>query len=207
MDEHLPTTRKGKKEKKEKKKKKDESHIKVEPVLHSAPEPRLEPPLLPQTEVIIPPRTTLARDELIELIEEAGVKAYEAQCRANLYRFLSIILSISFILLTALGSVMISISCKLQYVVAGMCAAAAIIKTLYEAFKIGERGTFFKIASIQLKNINWSAKEGLLYLNDWDETYRFINHIRREIDRIDLTIFRESYGPVTLPESSDTSKP
>lgn len=180
-----------------------EVRMDIRPDLRKESIATFEPAAIP---LQVSPQAALARDELIELIYEAEEKAYASQCRANLYRFLSIILSITFILLTAISSVTILVSSKMKYVVAVMCAVAAVIKTLYEAFKIGDRGIFFKYASIQLKNIVWSAKEAMLYLNDWAETYRFINHIRREIDRLDLTVFRMSYGPDSLNEAAHSAQ-
>ena len=146
-----------------------------------------------------------AKDQIQHLIVECENKARWAQCKANLFRLLNISVSLLIIVTGSIIGVVSSVQPEKNYIAIVLGFGITTIQTVHDLFRLGHRGIFYKYASLRLRNILHSARESLIALHNGKDLLRFSNHMQREIDDLDFTMFKISYGPDNI-KSSDTQR-
>ena len=133
-------------------------------------------------------------DILTAVIIEAENQAAKALCQANLYRLISVLCSLFHIVGGTTIAVLSASDSDLRFYVTGLGAIITAIHVFYWVFKIGEKGSFFKHANIKLKDVAWAAREAALSMKDEREKIRYAVHLHKEIDQLDLSMFKMSYN-------------
>ncbi len=78
------------------------------------------------------------------------------------------------------------------------CFAIAIIKGVYDLFGLNQRGINYQYASHQFKDKLRKSREAMMFLDNGDEMFHYAQHVREEIDDIELNLFKTSYGPENI---------
>lgn len=137
--------------------------------------------------------------ELVEFDQEVASKYIATQCKANVFRIANI--ASSFIVIIA-GAVIVGIEayagCENKTAIA-LAAILTITQGLYEMFRWGPQGVFFKQSTIRLKKIRQNISHIKLMIQDYSSQKLLyeIRNLRLNYDDIDLSTYKISSGTAT----------
>lgn len=135
------------------------------------------------------------RGQTRKIIEDCGLKNINSQKRANLYRCLNLLITF-FIILVSLGvGILETQKSVVYYTIVVLNFLISIIGTLHFIFRIGQRGIFFKYASLKYQKLLTVANEALFYSNEPADLLRLNHQFRRELEELSYRSFKMSYGP------------
>ena len=66
---------------------------------------------------------------------------------------------------------------------------------MYDLFGLGQRGISYQYVSYQLREKLRKSREAMMFINSGDEMFHYAQHVREEIDGIEMNLFKASYGP------------
>ena len=135
------------------------------------------------------------RKQTQKIIDESELKNITAQKRANLFRCLNLLITF-FIILVSLGvGILETQKNEVYYTIVVLNFLISIIGTLHFIFRIGQRGIFFKYASLKYQNLLTVANEALFYSNEPSDLRRINHQFRRELVELSYRSFKMTYGP------------
>lgn len=134
--------------------------------------------------------------ELETFDTEVRTKNIHTQCKANIFRFANIISS--FIVIVA-GAIIVGLQATNPCISIPSLVLAGLLTTtqsLYEVFRWGPQGLFFKQATIRLKRVRRQINDIKLMIHQYtaDQVMNEIRHMRNEYDDIDFTTYKMSTG-------------
>ena len=135
------------------------------------------------------------RKEILEVISDLAKKSKRNSIFADWYRGFNYIISAIIIFGSGLIGVALAFDdYENKYVIWGSFSIC-IIKGVYDLFGLNQRGINYQHVSHQLRDKLRKSREAMMYMDNGDEMFHFAQHIREEIDDIELNQFQESYGP------------
>lgn len=135
------------------------------------------------------------RGQTRKIIEDCKEKGISSRKRANLFRTLNLIITF-FIILVSLGIGILETQKEIVYYTnVVMSFLVSIIETLHFIFRIGQRGIFFKYASLKYQKMLTIANDALFYSNNPTDLLRLNHQFRNDLDDLSYTSFKVSYGP------------
>lgn len=78
-----------------------------------------------------------------------------------------------------------------------------VFKTCHGMFQIGNRGSFFKYIYIRLNSMLEDIEEAKLFLRNSNEIILFSRHIREEMDKLDIEMYKLTSGPEMVTTTID----
>ena len=143
--------------------------------------------------------------KLKKIIEECKLKTINTQKKAKLYRIFNLITNL-FIIVGSLfiGFIESQRENKLySYII--LSFLISIIKGLHMILRLGQRGTYFKYASIKYQKLITIANDKLFYLTNNSELKRLDHQLRIEMDELNLSLYKVSYDPDSLKSDQDNN--
>jgi len=134
--------------------------------------------------------------ELETFDDEVKSKNVHTQCKANIFRFANIISS--FIVIVA-GAVIVGLQATSPCISVPCLVLAGLLtvmQALYEVFRWGPQGVFFKQSTIRLKRIRRSINDIKLMIHQYttDQLMSEIRYMRNEFDDIDFSTYKMTTG-------------
>ena len=138
------------------------------------------------------------RKEILEVIGDLAKKSKNNSYFADLHRGCNYVVSAIIIFGSALVGVALAFDDYQNKFVIWGCFAIAIIKGIYDLFGLNQRGINYQYASHQFKDKLRKSREAMMFLDNGDEMFHYAQHVREEIDNIELDLFKTSYGPENI---------
>lgn len=122
---------------------------------------------------------------------------------ADNYKLLNTSLTGAIIIVACLMGGLTSINKISDLYIIVLSFSIAAIKTIHEFFKLGQRGIYYKYASIRFHTILDKLIESQIYLTPGPEIIHYVKHVQDEINQIDFAMFKISYGPENVDYMPD----
>lgn len=135
-----------------------------------------------------------SRAQIKKIIQECKLKTIRAQKKANFYRILNIISNLFIILATLFIGIIETQRQDKRYTYIILSFLVSLIETLHIIFRLGQRGVYFKYASIKYQKLLTVANETLFYSTNKSDLTRLIHQFRSEIDELSFSLYKVSYG-------------
>lgn len=134
--------------------------------------------------------------ELEAFDDEVRSKNVHTQCKANIFRFANVISS--FIVIVA-GAVIVGLQATSSCISIPSLILAGLLtvtQALYEVFRWGPQGVFFKQSTIRLKRVRRQINDIKLMIHQYtiDQLMNEIRYMRNEYDDIDFSTYKMSTG-------------
>lgn len=135
------------------------------------------------------------RKEILDVIGDLARKSKKNSYFADLHRGCNYVVSAIIIFGSGLVGVALSLDDYENKSVIWGCFAICFIKGIYDLFGLGQRGVNYQYASHQLREKLRKSREAMMFLDNGDEMFHYAQHVREEIDEIEFSLFKTSYGP------------
>ena len=163
-------------------------------------------PIVPQVTLSTPPMTDEAKygyEQINNIIKCCEQKSTDARCKANTFRIFNIGISLLIIICGVLATAILAMSDSEDYITIALTAIITLVQTIHEIFRIGQRGVYYKYASIRLRSLLRLVREDVFKLSSGLEMIRYAHRIQKEIDDLDLNMFKLSYGPESVKYNNE----
>lgn len=138
------------------------------------------------------------RKEILEVISDLARKSKKNSHFADIHRCFNYVVSAIIIFGSGLVGVALAFDDYENKYVIWASFAISIIKGIYDLFSLNQRGINYQYASHQLREKLRKSREAMMFLDNGDEMFHYAQHVREEIDNIELDLFKTSYGPENI---------
>ena len=145
-----------------------------------------------------------SRAQIKKIIDECRTKTLGAQKKANLYRTLNILTNLFIVVSSIVIGIIETQRENKLYSFIVLSFLVALTESLYVIFRLGQRGVYFKHASIKYQKLLTLANETLFYSNNRSDLQRLIHQYRGEMDELSYSLYKVSYGPDAQQEPEET---
>ncbi len=137
-----------------------------------------------------------------ELYDDLKQKSKAHACKATFFRFLNIIASLIIVIFGAgIGLISALTGGHLFITFGGFIIA--IIKGIYDVLQLDHRGIYFKNVNINFRAMIRDFNEKILELRTGRDMVLYVNHIREQMAKIDLDLYKKTYGPENIQYDGD----
>lgn len=132
-------------------------------------------------------------------VEILGIKKSKSALKlSNFFRILNIVLSISIIVGSSIILATEMIDPETNYIIVITTGLVMIIKTSQAMFQTGSKGIYFKYINIRMNSLVDSIREAGDYLSSPSEIYLFSSHVKNEINKLDVEMYKLTSGPESI---------
>ena len=142
--------------------------------------------------------------QALEKVKIIGqMKSRNAKWWASFFQWTNTIISVWIILADSLIFIMELLDKCQNIGIIITTASIAIAKTFHSMFQVGNRGSYFKYIFIRFNSMLDDIEEAKLFLRSSNERILFSRHIKEEIDRLDMEMYKLTAGPEMITTTID----